>query len=76
MLKINIIEWLGYIASILVAVSLMMRSIVKLRIINTVGAICFTGYGFAIQAMPVAFINLFIIFVNSYYLYIYIRDKK
>jgi hypothetical protein len=76
MIKPNIIEWLGYTASLLIAISLMMSSLVKLRLINTLGAICFTVYGFMIGAMPVALINLFIIFVNSYYLYVYQRGKK
>lgn len=62
------IEWLGYTASILVAISFLMKSINKLRLINTVGAFCFVVYAIAIKAFPVALINLFIICVNIYYL--------
>ena len=61
-------EWLGYAASILVAVSLTMSSIVKLRWINLTGAVMFAAYGFIIGALPVAFVNSFIIIVNLVYL--------
>ena len=66
--SVNYIEWLGYVASILVAISFLMKSVNKLRFINTIGAICFVVYAVAIKAFPVAVINLFIICVNAYYL--------
>jgi hypothetical protein len=61
-------ELLGYAASILVAISLMMKSVLRLRIINLVGALCFTIYGLVIQAYPVAFMNALIMGINVYYL--------
>lgn len=66
--SINLVEILGYFASGLVAVSFLMKSIVKLRKLNTLGAVCFVVYGIAIHALPVVFINLFIVGVNLYYL--------
>ena len=62
------IELLGYLGSVFVAISLMMTSIIKLRIINMMGAICFAVYGFTIHAMPVAVINSVLIVINLYYL--------
>ena len=69
MFGIPLIEWVGYLASIVIAISLIMSDIVKLRIINTVGCILFVIYGIAVGAYPVAFTNLLIVFINSYYLY-------
>lgn len=66
--NINYIELLGYLASSIVAVSFLMKSITKLRLINTIGAILFVIYALAIQAVPVALINLFVVCVNLYYL--------
>ena len=63
-----VLELVGYAASALVAVSLMMSSILKLRVINLVGSLAFTAYGFLIGAYPVAAVNLFIVFINLYYL--------
>ena len=68
MKSINLVECLGYLASVLVAVSFLMKSINKLRFINMVGGICFVIYAVAINAMPVALINLFTVCINAYYL--------
>jgi hypothetical protein len=65
----NWIEWFGYLASALIALSLMMGSIVKLRWLNLAGAAMFSSYGFVIGALPVAFLNGFIVLVNLYYLH-------
>lgn len=62
------IEWFGYLASVVVAVSLTMQSLVKLRWINLVGALLFSIYGLMIGALPVAALNGFIVIANLYYL--------
>ena len=64
----NFIDFLGYFASVVVAISFLMKSIHKLRLINTLGAACFVIYALAIKAFPVALINFFIICINIYYL--------
>jgi len=61
-------EMLGYLASVFVAVSLTMRSLTKLRVINLIGSLLFTAYGLIISAYPVAVVNAFIVLVNIYYL--------
>ncbi len=67
-LGITPVEWIGYLASILVAISLTMSSIVKLRWFSLAGSSIFSTYGFLIGAMPVGFLNAFIALVNIYYL--------
>lgn len=67
-LGISYWEWIGYVGSVLVAISLTMNSILKLRWINMIGAAIFTVYGFAIGAYPVALLNLFIVITNIFYL--------
>ncbi|UTV29250.1 hypothetical protein [Photobacterium atrarenae] len=62
------IELLGYASSVMVALSLMMKDIVWLRVFNLIGCILFTTYGFFIDAMPVVVTNSFIACVNVYYL--------
>lgn len=63
------LEMLGYAASIIVAVSILMSSIVKLRIINLIGSAVFSVYGFIIEAYPVGILNGFIAIINIVYLY-------
>ena len=64
-----IYEIIGYAASLLVALSLTMKSLQKLRIINMIGAIVFIVYGLLIGAIPVAFLNTLILGVNVYNLW-------
>jgi hypothetical protein len=61
-------ELIGYLGSALVAVSLTMRSVFRLRIINLVGALIFVTYGFLIHAAPVILLNSLIVGVNVFYL--------
>lgn len=67
-MDINWLEWLGYLASLIVLISLLMSSIIKLRWINLVGSGLFSLYGFLIGALPVGFMNLGIAGINIYYL--------
>ena len=68
MLHLTIYEIIGYTASVLVAISLMMSSILKLRIINLIGAVIFTVYGLLIHAFPVTTLNFFIVIIDLYFL--------
>src|SRR5512145_660877 len=62
------LEALGYLASVLVALSLTMTSILRLRVINLVGSACFTIYGALIGAWPVAAVNFAITLINVWQL--------
>lgn len=64
----NYLEWLGYIASVIIAISMLMSSLLKLRIINLVGALAFAVYGFLLGSIPVGILNLFIAFIDIYFL--------
>lgn len=68
MLGIPWIEWIGYFASAFIVISLIMTSVVKLRIINTIGCVLFVIYGLSVGAYPVAFSNFLIIIINIYHL--------
>ncbi|MDY0075187.1 MAG: GNAT family N-acetyltransferase [Acholeplasmataceae bacterium] len=62
-------EWIGYVASLIVLISLLMSSVKRLRWINLIGSAVFATYGFLIGALPVALMNLGIVIINVYYLY-------
>lgn len=65
----DLIEILGYMASLMVAASFTMKNVLKLRIINSVGCALFSIYGFLIGAIPVGVINGGILIINFYYIY-------
>lgn len=64
----NWVEMVGYLASVLVAVSLMMSSIARLRVLNLLGAVAFAIYGWLVGAYPVMAVNSFIALVNVVFL--------
>lgn len=67
--RMNWIEVIGYVGSLLVAVSLSMQSVVRLRWINLVGAAFFALYGWLIGAMPILVVNGYIAVMDAYYLW-------
>lgn len=71
----NWVEWVGYVASLIVLVSLIMSSVKRLRWINLTGSLIFAVYGLLLPSYPVAVMNFGIVLVNSYYLY-QIYSKK
>jgi len=62
------LELVGYAASLLVAASLMMSNVARLRWINLAGALCFALYGGLVRAWPVLAVNVVIAGVDAWYL--------
>ena len=69
------LEIIGYVGSALIAVSLMMKNILKLRLINTLGALIFAIYGLLIGSIPVFILDMIIVIVNVYFLLKLITSK-
>ena len=74
-MELNLVELLGYIATYFVAVSFLIKSIVQLRVVNSIGAILFVIYSVIISAYPVALLNAFLAVVNVYQLW-RLRQEK
>jgi hypothetical protein len=72
----DIFQIIGYVGSVLVAVSLMMKNILHLRWINLIGAAVFAFYGFLVSAYPVFILNSFLALVDLYYLYEMNKKKE
>ncbi|MDY0342532.1 MAG: hypothetical protein RBR28_03110 [Lentimicrobium sp.] len=72
----QLLEWFGYLASAIIALSMAMNSILKFRWINLTGALAFAVYGFLIKAYPVSFLNGIIVIVDLYYLYSFYSKKE
>ncbi len=63
------IEAFGYLGSLLVIVSMLMTSVLKLRIINTLGSVVCVIYGIIIRAYPTVAMNAVLIAINLYNLW-------
>ncbi len=63
-----IFEIIGYIGSALVLISFLMVSVVKLRIVNSIGSAVCVIYGLLIGAYPTVVMNVCLLAINVYYL--------
>jgi hypothetical protein len=63
------IQLLGYFASLLVIISLVMTSVLRLRLVGLLGAIAWFIYGLLIESPPVYITNAIIIGIDIYFLY-------
>lgn len=70
------LNYLGYLASTIVLISLLMSSVKKLRWINLLGSITFAIYGFLLGSIPVGLLNIFTAIINIYYLYKIYSSKE
>ena len=64
--KAMFIEIFGYIGTILVVVSMLMSSMVKLRIVSTVGSTVSGIYALINGALPLVLMNGVIVIINIY----------
>lgn len=71
----QIAPWLGYLASLLLALGLMVNNDLKFRWLNTGGNIAFIFYGTVIGAVPVILTNCLLLSINIVFLY-RIYNKK
>ncbi|MDO4174140.1 MAG: YgjV family protein [Eubacteriales bacterium] len=70
------IELVGYVGSILVVVSMLMTSVIRLRVVNSIGAGIFTVYAWIIQSYPTALMNFCLVVINIYHLARMYKDKR
>jgi uncharacterized protein with PQ loop repeat len=76
MFDISMTEWVGYLASLVLMISFLMKNINTLRIINSIGAILFVIYGILlVTSWPIIITNTFILGVNIYFLSKHLRSN-
>ena len=62
------LELFGYLGSFLVLISMLMTSVVRLRIINLIGSAVFAAYAILIRSYPTALLNGCLVLINLYHL--------
>ncbi|WP_346240174.1 uroporphyrinogen decarboxylase [Mariniflexile soesokkakense] len=70
-LGISCVEWIGYAAMATVLISFLMKSVNKLRIVNSFGCLLFVFYGIMLVPLskPIIITNTAILCINVYYLF-------
>jgi len=68
--------YLGYLASLLLIIALLVNNDLKFRWFNTFGNICFISYAIVLHAFPVLLTNSILLTINVYYLIkVYSRNE-
>jgi hypothetical protein len=62
----NWIEGLGYFATVVTLVSMMVKDMVYLRVINSVGCLLWIGYGMMTESIPVLMVNTIILAIHIF----------
>ncbi len=65
----TVTEIVGYIGSLGILISFLMKDMLKLRIVNTFGCAFFVLYGILLNSIPVIATNGIIICINLYYIF-------
>lgn len=71
-----LLEIFGYIGSFLVVFSMLMSSVVKLRVINTIGSVVSGTYALICGAYPLVLMNGCLIIINVYNLYKLLKTEQ
>lgn len=74
-LGVSWVEWVGYSAMTTVLISFLMKSVTKLRIVNSFGCLLFVFYGILLEPLskPIIITNTAIFIINLYYIF---KPKK
>lgn len=63
-----LLEIFGYLGSFLVVISMTMRNVIKLRILNMCGSVISTTYSIIVGAWPIVAMNVAIFSINLYHI--------
>ncbi len=69
-------EIIGYLGTVLVLVSFLMKDMKKLRIGNIIGSSTFIIYGLMLNSIPIIITNISIVSINAYYLFKESKNAK
>ncbi|MBN2658286.1 MAG: hypothetical protein JXR86_14595 [Spirochaetales bacterium] len=72
----DFITLFGTVASVIIAISLTMKNLKTLRIVNFIGAVMFSVYGGFIGALPVIIVNAIIALIDIYFYIPLVRNKE
>lgn len=72
----DLAPWLGYLATLLLAISLLVNNDLKFRWLNLGGCIAFIIYGTVLNAIPIVLTNFILLCINAYFLFRIYNHKE
>ena len=70
------IQAMGYFSTVLILISFLMTSVVKLRLFNLIGSIIFVIFAFLTKSYPTAIMNIGLCLINIYFLIRLAKSKS
>ena len=70
------IQILGYFSTVLILISFLMTSVVKLRLLNLAGSVIFVVFAFLTGSNPTAIMNIGLCIINIYFLIRLMKAKR
>lgn len=72
----TLIQAIGYFSTVLILISFLMTSVVKLRLLNLAGSVIFVVFAFLTGSYPTAIMNIGLCLINIYFLIRLWRSKR
>ncbi|MBO4420104.1 MAG: YgjV family protein [Oscillospiraceae bacterium] len=72
----TILQAVGYFSTVLILISFLMTSVLKLRLVNLVGSAIFVVFAFLTKSYPTAIMNVGLCIINIYFIIRLLRSKR
>lgn len=71
----TILQVVGYFSTLLILISFLMTSVLKLRVVNLIGSAIFVVFAFLTKSYPTAIMNVGLCIINIYFILRLLRSK-
>ena len=71
----TILQGVGYFSTVLILISFLMTSVLKLRLVNLIGSAIFVVFAFLTKSYPTAIMNVGLCIINIYFIIRLLRSK-
>jgi hypothetical protein len=72
----TILQLVGYFSTLLILISFLMTSVLKLRLVNLIGSAIFVVFAFLTKSYPTAIMNVGLCIINIYFIIRLLRYKR
>lgn len=72
----TVLQAVGYFSTILILISFLMTSVLKLRLVNLIGSAIFVVFAFLTKSYPTAIMNVGLCIINVYFIIRLLRSKR
>ena len=72
----TILQAVGYFSTVLILISFLMTSVLKLRLVNLIGSAIFVVFAFLTKSYPTAIMNVGLCIINIYFIIRLLRSKR